>query len=72
MAKAGYDPAAFVRYLKTLDSHQDTGSGGFYATHPKPADRIKKLEAQLKKMKTRSIPRIRVERFEDWTVELRM
>lgn len=72
MAAAGYDPAAFTRYLKTLDAHQETGSGGFYATHPKPTDRIKKLEAELKKVKSKKVPAIRVERFQDATAELRM
>ena len=71
MNLAGYDPSAFTRYLATLDEHQDTGSGGFYATHPKPTDRIKKLEKQLKKMKAVEIPAIRVERFEGATSELR-
>ncbi len=74
MAHAGYDPTAFVRYLETLDEHQDTGSGGFYATHPKPGDRIKKLEAHQKaqKLAAKKVPSIRVERFQDMTAELRM
>ncbi len=73
MYQAGYDPTAFTRYLETLDDHQDTGSGGFYATHPKPADRIKKLDAQIKskKMAARDVPGIRRIRFQDETGELR-
>jgi len=71
MAHAGYDPAAFTRYLATLDSHQETGSGGFYATHPKPEERVKKLEAQLEGLEKVKVPTIRVERFQDSTAELR-
>lgn len=63
MAHAGYDPQAFVRYLKTLDARQSTGSGGFSATHPKASDRIKKVEAQAKTLGSKKIPAIRVERF---------
>lgn len=63
MAHAGYDPQAFVRYLKTLDATQSTGSGGFSATHPKAGDRIKKVEGQAKTLGSKKIPAIRVERF---------
>lgn len=50
MVRAGYDPRAFVAYLEKLDEHQDTGSGGFYATHPKASERIAKLEARIAKL----------------------
>ncbi len=63
MAHAGYDPQAFVRYLKTLDARQATGSGGFSATHPKASDRVNKVESQAKTLGTKKIPKIRVERF---------
>jgi len=63
MAHAGYDPQAYVRFLKTLDARQATGGGGFSATHPKASDRIKKVEAQAKTLGARKIPAIRVERF---------
>ncbi len=63
MAHAGYDPQAFVRYLKTLDAKQHTGSGGFSATHPKASERIQKVEGQAKTLGTRKIPEIRVARF---------
>ncbi len=71
MAKAGYDPKAFVAYLKTLDDHQDTGSGGFYATHPKASERIGKLDALVKKQRAVKVPAIRKERFLGATAELR-
>jgi predicted Zn-dependent protease len=71
LAEAGYDPNALIRYLKILAANQDTGSGGFYATHPKAADRIAKLEGQVKKMKSVSVPEVRVERFVQMTAEVR-
>lgn len=71
MAKAGYDPKAYTAYLRTLDDHQDTGSGGFYATHPKASERIGKLEAQVKKHKAVHPPQVRTERFLGATAELR-
>lgn len=71
MVAAGYDPQAFVKYLRTLDSHQDTGSGGFYATHPKASERIAKLEALVAKQPKVNVPKVRVERFTSATAELR-
>lgn len=50
MVRAGYDPRAFVAYLRKLEAHQDTGSGGFYATHPKAGERIAKLDARIAKL----------------------
>jgi beta-barrel assembly-enhancing protease len=71
MIAAGYDPKAFLEYLDTLEGHQDTGSGGFYATHPKPGDRIAKLKGQVEKAGTSNAPRVRTDRFLDATAELR-
>jgi predicted Zn-dependent protease len=63
MIKAGYDPSSFVSYLKKLSSHQDTGSGGFYATHPKASDRIAKLEEKVAAASPVKIPKVRIKRF---------
>ena len=63
MARAGYDPRAFTRYLRTLKAQQHTGKGGFYATHPKASDRIKKLKKRLKKYKGKEVTRTRRRRF---------
>lgn len=71
LAAAHYDPQALIRYLKILDQNQNTGSGGFYATHPKASDRIKKLTDPAKKMKKVSIPQIRIDRFMTATAEIR-
>ncbi len=71
MASAGYDPRAFVGYLSTLDAHQETGAGGFYATHPKASERITRLEALVAKLDAVKVPRVRVDRFLGATAELR-
>jgi beta-barrel assembly-enhancing protease len=71
MVAAGYDPQAFLRYLKTLDRHQDTGSGGFYATHPRASERLAKLEGHARKHRAVEVPGVRVERFLAATAELR-
>ena len=71
MIAAGYDPAAFVRYLGTLDAHQDTGSGGFYATHPQASERIAKLQALVAKQPARKQSKLRTDRFLAATAELR-
>jgi predicted Zn-dependent protease len=63
MINAGYDPGAFVAYLKKLNAHQATGSGGFSATHPKATDRIAKLEKKVAKAAKVSVPKQRVARF---------
>lgn len=63
MIKAGYDPAAFVAYLKKLNAKQATGSGGFSATHPKAADRIAKLEKKVAKAAKVTVPPARTKRF---------
>ena len=63
MIRAGYDPRAFVSYLKKLEQAQDTGSGGFYATHPKASERIAKLEAKVAGLAVVEVPRARTKRF---------
>jgi len=71
MAHAGYDPQALVRYLETLDHAQGGGGGGgFQATHPKASDRIAKLNAQVSVLPARTIPKVRVARFEKATKAL--
>lgn len=63
LAHAGYDPGAFVRYLRTLDKIQPSGSGGFSATHPSAKDRLAKLEPAAAKLPARTIPKARSQRF---------
>lgn len=64
MARAGYDPQALVTYLHTLKAQQDTGSGGFYETHPKADDRISKLGKKVQELGARPAPPIRTARFQ--------
>lgn len=42
-AAAGYDPAGMGRVLFRMGRH--AGKGGFYSTHPAPAERIARLQA---------------------------
>jgi len=70
MIKAGYAPSAFVSYLKKLDKHQDTGKGGFSATHPKASDRIAKLEKKVAKADVVKIPKARITRFKAAVTDL--
>lgn len=62
LTRAGYNPGAMVAYLKRLGSKQETGKGGWGDTHPKSSERIAKLKKKLKKRRT--VPEIRVARFE--------
>jgi len=40
LQRAGYDPAALVRVLQTMQASWKTDGPGFMKTHPSPADRI--------------------------------
>jgi predicted Zn-dependent protease len=63
-ARAGYDPSAMTRFLTTLKAQQKTGSGGFFATHPKAEDRIAKLADPIKKAGgARPVAKVRTDRF---------
>ncbi len=48
MVAAGYDPNAMVDMLNLISGNTETG--GWNSTHPKPQDRIKKVNAKLKKL----------------------
>jgi len=62
-AKAGYDPTAMTRFLQTLAKQQDTGKGGFFATHPAANDRLAKLAGEMPKYAAVTVPKVRVTRF---------
>ncbi len=62
-ARAGYDPAAMTRFLSSLAATQDTGKGGFYATHPAAGERTQKLEAQVAGLGAVKVPKVRIDRF---------
>ena len=63
MQRAGYDPRAFVAYLRRLADKQHTGTGGFYATHPKASERIAKLEAKVAALPEPEPSKARLKRF---------
>ena len=45
LAKAGYDPNAFVSVLKTLERlEKESTQGGWLSTHPKGEDRLDELD----------------------------
>jgi beta-barrel assembly-enhancing protease len=71
MLRAGYDPAAFVRYLKALEVVVGANGGGFNATHPKASARIAKLEVHIKKMGPHKVAQARTDRFLAATASLR-
>lgn len=47
LQRAGYDPAALVRVLKILENETGKEHGGWFATHPAPADRIAELQDEF-------------------------
>ena len=54
MARTGYDPNAMIDMLNVLNELHSKESGddkGWKKTHPKPADRIKKVKASVSKNK---------------------
>jgi predicted Zn-dependent protease len=62
-ARAGYDPQGMTRFLQTLAQRQNAGSGGFYATHPSPGDRLQRLGAEMPRYAVVAMPKVRVSRF---------
>lgn len=47
LRRAGYDPAALVVMLETMQTRMHPGDGGFAQTHPAPGDRISELRPLL-------------------------
>lgn len=44
LQRAGYNPKALIGVLQILKEHSSSDNEGWFATHPKPADRIEELE----------------------------
>lgn len=63
MQRAGYDPAALVRVLKILEAETGKESGGWFATHPAPADRIEELREEFTFTEPGSTSQARMQRF---------
>jgi predicted Zn-dependent protease len=70
-AAAGYDPSAMGRFLSSLAKMQNTGSGGFFATHPAASERLDKLGAEMKKYASVVVPKVREQRFAAGIKEVR-
>ena len=66
MAKAGYDPYAFLSTLQMLDSlGQKDGWGSLlFKTHPKPADRIEHIATPLTELDNLSYALALADRFQ--------
>lgn len=71
LVAAGYNPKSLPTYIKTLDKHQDTGTGGFQATHPSAATRIEKLKKLVAKAPAIATAKARTARFREATHILR-
>ncbi len=65
LAKTGYQDDSLAEMLKNLQSHGGHDSGGLFATHPPPVDRIGALEGQqvAGNKKGAEAPSIRQNRF---------
>ncbi len=65
LQRAGYDPNALVRVLGILESHskEEAKDGGWYATHPAPADRVAELSSDFTFPAPEKAPAARQARF---------
>ena len=63
MQRAGYDPDALVRVLKILETETGKESGGWFATHPAPADRIEELQDEFTFTEADATSQARMGRF---------
>ena len=48
LASAGYNPRGLLEILEVLERSQTHHRGGFFATHPTPADRIRNVEEAVR------------------------
>jgi predicted Zn-dependent protease len=46
LQRLGYDPAALVRMLDTMNGRVEAGGPGFARTHPSPRDRIREVQSE--------------------------
>jgi predicted Zn-dependent protease len=64
LQKAGYDPNALVRVLKILEEGSaESKQGGWFDTHPSPADRIEQLEDDFELPVPQAVVQARIDRF---------
>lgn len=64
LKSVGYNPYALPEVLDNMQKQLKPGGHDFAATHPPPQDRVKDLNALLKKTPRVSIPAVRVQRFQ--------
>ena len=64
LAGAGYDPAALIEMLNVLGQGQGGRRGGFYSSHPSPAQRIANTEGIIWRYPVRNTRAYRAPRFE--------
>ncbi|MCL2191645.1 MAG: M48 family metalloprotease [Treponema sp.] len=48
---SGYDPRALQDMLRILQQRQGSNTGGFFATHPSPAERITNIEGVIRHLR---------------------
>lgn len=63
LQRAGYDPSALIRVLKILETQAGKDQGGWFATHPAPADRVEELEDEFTFSAAVAEPKSRTARF---------
>jgi len=63
LAGAGYSPVGLLEIVKNLQNIQKTQSGGFFSTHPAPADRAANIEKQVSAYRMTDNSPAREERF---------
>ena len=63
LAAAGYNPSAMLDALEVLRRNQTVGTGGFFDTHPPPADRIRSVQAAVSRHRVPDTGSHRLERF---------
>lgn len=68
-SRTGYDPNGMSRFLKTLTGAAPSGAAkGWFRTHPTAADRLERVNAQIKKMgRTPATLAVRTSRFRNAT-----
>lgn len=64
LQRAGYDPKALVRVLTLLEGTSVNKRGGWFDTHPSPADRIEELEDDFSFPQEGTANSARVKRFQ--------
>jgi Zn-dependent protease with chaperone function len=54
MARAGYDPRDLARMFQTIQAQGGGSSGGWFSSHPSPADRFQKINQEAAMLRVNS------------------